>query len=99
MSAPLWASIAPAVAIGTVYALLAVVTALRSVRQEGTAFMATFVGGILVRMVLTLALTALVLFAFTPPQPVVFAATMAAFILAGMTAEVAFTLRQLRRAA
>ncbi len=98
MSSPLWVSIAPAVGIGVLYAFLAVVTALRSARQEGVAFMATFVGGLMVRMVLTLALTALVLFAFTPPQPVAFAVTMAAFVLLGMTAETLLTLRQLRRA-
>ncbi len=98
MSAPLWVSIVPAVGIGVLYALLAVATALRSAKQEGVAFMATFVGGMMVRMVLTLGLTALVLFAFTPPAPVAFAVTMAVFVLIGMTTETLLTLRHLRRA-
>jgi hypothetical protein len=95
----LWTSIASGLFVGVVYAVLALTTARLAARQEGARFFDFFLGGMAVRMLVTLVATGAVLALVPPAAPVAFGLTVAALILAGLAAEVALLLRLAARPA
>ena len=99
MSSSVWISLIPGFAIGGAYVLVALISVRLLAGREGVAFAAGFVGGMMIRMMLVLGLTALVLVVAPPASPIAFASAVAGCVLVGLTVEIVYTLRLLRQAA
>ncbi len=95
MTSPFWLSVAVGVGVGMAYGLVAFLSLKIAFKQTGQRFAATFVGGMLGRLVLVLVLTTLVLL-FAPIEPFPFAIALGVSVLIVLVAETAFALRRVR---
>lgn len=82
--------------VGLAYGLIAIVSLRVALRQTGQRFMAIFVGGMLGRLVLVLALTVAVLM-LAPVQPMPFALSLAAVVVLAMGVEMLIAYRRLQK--
>ena len=94
MTEQFWLSVGAGAGIGLVYGLVAIVSLRVALRQSGQRFAAVFVGGMLGRLVLVLALTVAVLM-LAPVQPMPFALSLAGVVVVAMGIEMLIAYRRL----
>lgn len=95
MTEQLWLSVGLGAGIGLIYGLIAVVSLRVALRVSGQQFAAIFVGGMLGRLVLVLALTVGVLL-LVPVRPMPFALSLAGIVVAAMGVEMLIAFRHLK---
>ncbi len=95
MTGSFWLSVGVGVGVGMIYGVVAALSLLIALRKTGQQFMTVFVGGMLARLVLVLALTFGVLL-LVPVEPFPFAIALAICVLGVLGIETLVALRRLR---